>query len=143
MTKTPIDGWRERLVVEIENATSDHRNKNDKRPSMSKASEDAGLGRNFAQQLKSNPVQDVRLQKLVALCDILDINLIHVLTGIRWDPEIQEALAAFAALKQHDPAAWADFYGLLGKYQSRVLDEAESNMEDASQRGRKLGTAPK
>ena len=142
MDPIPLKGWRERLVTELTKATKKERDRNDPRPSMSAASEKAKVGRNYIQQIVSNAEQDVRLDKLIAICDVLDIDLIHILTGVRWDPEIQEAVAAFAALKQHDPAAWENFRGLLVGFQERVLDEVDSNMEAASQRVRRSGKAP-
>lgn len=140
MNNDVISGWRERLVVEIKRATKPKGSKDphDTRPSMRKASKDAELGPNYVQQLASgDETTDLRLGKLIDLCQVLDIDVLHVLTGVRWDPEIQEALAAFSALKQHDPEAWKDFRALLGRYQQRVLDEVDSNMEAASQRVRK------
>lgn len=136
------DGWRDRLVEEVRKATRPKDSvKGDTRPSMLEASRKADLGRNFVQQFTGSDAQDIRLGKLLALCDVLDISLVHVLTGVKWDPEIQEALAAFSALKQHDPGAWEDFRKLLGRFQGKVSDEVDSNMEAASQRVRRSDRA--
>jgi len=142
---THIRGWRERLVHEVERATKPKgsADKTDGRPSMREASARAGLGPNYLSQLVSGSDTDARIEKLVAICEVLDIDVLHVLTGVRWDPEIQQALAAFSALKQHDPAAWENFRGLLSGFQQRVSDEVDSNMEDASQRVRRSGKVPK
>ena len=144
MDVTPLKGWRSRLINEIERATrpKGSRDPNDTRPSMRQASAEAGLGPNYISQLVSGTETDSRIEKLIAICEILDIDVLHVLTGVRWDPEIQEALAAFSALRQHDPEAWANFRRLLGSFQQRVLDEVDSNMENASQRVRKTGRVP-
>lgn len=135
------EGWRIRLVDEIEKATkADPHDKNDPRPSMAEASKRAGHSRNYVQQALLNlkdPDKSPRMEHLIEVCQVLDISMVHVLTGVRWDRDIQEAVAALAALKQHDPAAWKNFQGLLGGFQQRVLDEVDSNMEAASQRVRK------
>ncbi|MGS1093084.1 helix-turn-helix domain-containing protein [Aquamicrobium terrae] len=143
MSVTSIKGWRRRLVDEIEKATRprDSKDKSDTRPSMRQASTAAKVGPNYISQLVAGQETDARIEKLIAICEVLDIDVLHVLTGVRWDPEIQEAVAAFSALKQHDPEAWADFRKLLGRFQQRVLDEVDSNMEAASQRVRKSDRA--
>ena len=145
MDVIPIKGWRERLVREIERATKprDSKDSSDTRPSMRQASVDAKLGPNYISQLVSDKETDARVEKLIAICQILDIDLVHILTGVRWDPEIQEAISAFSALKQHDPVAWQGFRALLGGYQQRVSDEVDSNMEAASQRARNAGKVQK
>lgn len=145
MDVIPMKGWRERLVREIERATKprDSKDTGDMRPSMRQASTAAKLGPNYISQLVSGSETDARVEKLIAICEVLDIDLVHILTGVRWDPEIQEAIAAFSALKQHDPAVWQSFRSLLDSYQQRVLDEVDSNMEAASQRARNAGKAQK
>lgn len=141
MSERPESGWRGRLVDELKLRTKrDARDKADTRPSMSAASLEAGLGRNFVQQV-INGQQSVGLDNLIALCEVLEISVSHILTGVRWDQDIQEALAAFTALKQHDPVAFESFRGVLRGLQARVLDEVDSNMEAASQRVRKPGAA--
>lgn len=145
MDVIPLKGWRDRLVAEIEKATKPKgsKDKADKRPSMRHASEAAKVGPNYISQLVSGGESDARLEKLIAVCEVLDIDVLHVLTGVRWDPEIQQAVAAFSALKQHDPEAWDGFRKVLASAQQRVLDEVDSNMEAASQRVRKSGTTQK
>jgi len=141
----PLKGWRQRLVTEIEKATKPKgsKDKHDIRPSMRHASEKAKVGPNYISQLVSGKETDARIEKLIAICEVLDIDVLHVLTGVRWDPEIQQALAAFTALKQHDPEAWDGFRKVLAAAQQRVLDEVDSNMEAASQRVRMSGTVQK
>jgi transcriptional regulator with XRE-family HTH domain len=133
MVDKRVTGWRDRLVNEILKATKEGGT------SYKALSRRAGLGENFAEQIVKND-RDLRVESLIALCEALDIDVVQVLTGVRSDPEIQEAIAAFSALREQNPEAWDGFRAFLRAQQRRLLDEADSSMEALSQR---IGTSRK